>query len=94
MVSDDLLNAFKRKMRITYDIDDDNLRETLGRSLAVIKANCGNFDVDSDDYGRFLVLEHARYSINDDAEFFMENFAQDLNSYAFELKKKEVDLDE
>lgn len=88
MVSDELLNQFKRKMRINYDIDDDNLREILTRSLTAIKANCGDFDVESDEYGRFLVLEHARYTFNDDVEFFMGNFAQDLNSYAFELQKR------
>lgn len=94
MVSDDLLNDFKRKMRITYDIDDDNLRAILERSLVVITSTCGDFDVEQEKYGRFLVLEHARYSFNEDAEFFMENFKHDLKLFAFELKKKEVITDE
>lgn len=91
MVSDELLKDFKRKMRITYDIDDDNLRAILERSLAVIIANCGDFDVDKDKYGRFLVLEHARYSFNDDSEFFMQNFHGDLAAFSYMLRGSELE---
>lgn len=89
-ISDNILNLFKKKMHITYDIDDDNLRGLLERSLAVIIANCGNFDVETNKYGQHLVLEHARYSFNDDSEFFMSNFHDDLAAFSFMLKGEEI----
>lgn len=90
MVSDNLLKAFKQRMRIDYDIDDENLREMLERSFNVIKSNCGEFDVESNEYGKLLVIEHARYAFNDDTEFFMSNFADDLASFAFSLRKEAI----
>lgn len=90
MISEDILKAFKQRMRISYDIDDDNLRELLTRSYQVIESNCGKFDIEQDHYGKFLVFEHARYAFNDDVEFFMENFHDDMASFAFKLKKEAV----
>lgn len=89
MITDDILKQFKQRMRITFDCDDDNLRALLERSYSIIKANCGNFDL-SNDFGKFLVFEHSRYTLNDDSEFFMENFQYDLKSFSYELRKGEL----
>lgn len=89
MITKEVLEEFKKRMRIDYDIDDDNLTSLLERSYSVIKMNCGEFDFDNKN-GKFLVFEHARYSFNDDVEFFLSNFANDMASFAFSLRKQEV----
>lgn len=94
MISDEVLNKFKQRMRINYDTDDDNLRSMLERSFIVVSQLCGAFDLNSDEpldvYGTFLTLEHARYTFNDDVEFFIENFQSDLQNLAYGLKGREV----
>lgn len=86
-----LLAEFKKRMHITFDIDDDNLKGLLKRSFFAIKSWCGEFDLDTNEYGKMLVIEHARYAFNEDTEFFIENFKEDLQSFSYELAKGETD---
>lgn len=84
MIPNELLDEFKRRMHIVYDIDDENLKSILENSYAILQDMCGSFDL-TNVRGKFLVMEHARYTYNDDAEFFFENFAHDLNEFAINL---------
>lgn len=86
MITDDILKQFKQRMRITFDSDDENLRALLERSYSIIVSNCGDFDLDNP-IGKHLTFEHARYTLNDDSEFFFGNFQHDLSSFSLDLRK-------
>ena len=55
-VSDKLLKAFKERMRIFYDVEDDNLRRILAGSQAALSERFG-VAVDVIDSGQELILE-------------------------------------
>ena len=89
-IDDALLQEFKRRMRISYDLDDENLRDILSSSYAMIQSLCGRFDYKEDRIGRTLTLECARYIYNDDTEFFQSNFKKDIQNFSIVNKKKEL----
>lgn len=91
MITEEILNEFKQRMKIDYDIDDDNLLSILNNAYAVLQDMCGDFDL-SNIRGKFLTMEYARYIYSDNAEFFFENFSHDINEFAVNLfLEREVD---
>ena len=91
-ISDNILEEFKSRMRITHQSDNDNIRMILSASLADIREKCGEFSIDEHDRAKELVFERSRYVYNDSVEYFDDNFLSQLTSLSFELW--EVDSDE
>ncbi|WP_271401444.1 phage gp6-like head-tail connector protein [Salinicoccus roseus] len=84
-VSAELLQDFKARMRITHDTEDGNLRWLLSSSYAAVKATCGDFDIATNQEGKELVFERARYAYNDSVEFFEVNFMRRLHAFGISL---------
>lgn len=81
-VSDKLLTAFKERMRIFHNVEDDNLRRILAGSQAALFERFG-VAVDVIDSGQELILERSRYVYNDKLELFETAFAPELDRFAF-----------
>lgn len=72
-----LLGAFKERMKIFHDAEDENLSRMLASSEQAILDLTGFFDL-SDSRAEELVLERARYLYNDQVEFFFTNFQGEI----------------
>lgn len=81
-VSYELLTAFKERMRIFHDMEDDNLERILASSQVALSERFG-LAVDVFDSGQELILERSRYVYNDKLELFESAFAEELNRFAF-----------
>lgn len=88
-----LLNAFKVRMRILHDKEDDNLKSILNGSKASIKRLCGSDDITNDSI-KELIIERSRYVYNDQVEFFYGNFQSELMGVSLELYEGDKDKDE
>lgn len=92
-MNDSLLILFKKRMRIGYDTDDENLKAILESSVSAIEKLTGSDDL-SDPAIRELVIERSRYVYNDSLEFFYDNFINDLGTASIANLKKAVTDDE
>ncbi|HFU4116322.1 TPA: phage gp6-like head-tail connector protein [Streptococcus suis] len=81
-VSEELLTAFKERMRIFHDEEDDNLKRILAGSQAALSERFG-VAVDVIDSGQELIIERSRYVYNDKLELFESAFAGELDRFAF-----------
>lgn len=85
-----LLDAFKGRMRIFHDGEDDNLSRMLESSEQAIFQTVGT--TNHNPRVRELILERARYAYNDQVEFFYQNFQGDLMALSLEnYKPEEID---
>lgn len=73
----ELLNDFKRRMKIYHKSEDQELSRSLTASQARIKQITGSEDL-KDPLIAELILERSRYAYNDQLEFFEQNFLSDL----------------
>lgn len=73
----ELLNDFKRRMKIFHKSEDQELSRSLTASQARIKQITGSEDL-KDPLIAELILERSRYAYNDQLEFFEQNFLSDL----------------
>lgn len=83
-----LLAAFKERMRIFHNGEDNNLSKLLESSESAILSLVGSKDY-ADPRVRELILERARYAYNDQVEFFYQNFQGDLMALSLENYKLE-----
>lgn len=98
-ITPELLQAFKDRMHISHDGEDDNLEELLSFSCAYVESKCGSFDLASkaslDVRAKELVLERTRYAYNDAVEYFEDNFLSEINSLGMDMVfAKEGETDE
>lgn len=85
MITEEIITAFKQRMRIYHDTEDASLESMLESSFLVVKNLCGDFDINSDAEGRELVFERTRYVYHDSVEFFEQNFRSRIHSYGYQL---------
>lgn len=85
MIDAQLLNQFKKRMRIYHNSEDDNLNWLLSSSYRVIEARCGTFDISQSEEGKELVFERARYAYHDSVEYFEENFLSELHAFGMNM---------
>lgn len=78
------LAEFKERMKIMHSSEDGNLKRLLSSSFAALAATCGDFDL-SNEQGKELVFERARYAYNDSLEFFDNNFLSRIVSFQLTL---------
>lgn len=72
-----LLKTFKNRMRIFHNADDANLNYILESSQSALERLTGIDDLDIQEF-KMLVIEHARYTYQDQVEFFWDNFKSDI----------------
>lgn len=90
---DKLLEAYKARMHIFHDSEDENLKDILSGSIAEIKRMTGSDDLNIPGI-RNLVLERSRYVYNDAAEYFEDNFQSQIIGVSLVVSEKAGDFDE
>lgn len=88
MIQQDIVDIFKNRNRIFYDMEDERIKNDLEMSYEDIKSKCGNFDINNSSLGRELVLERTRYVMNDRLEEFSDNFLSSI--VQFQIVNMEV----
>ncbi|PTF96725.1 hypothetical protein [Staphylococcus chromogenes] len=88
MITSDLIQDFKARNRIFYNIEDERIKRDLELSYEDIKSKCGEFDILIPSLGRELVLERTRYVFNDKLEEFSDNFLSSI--VQFQIMNMEV----
>lgn len=94
MVTPNILEEFKARMRITHSAEDDNLSNLLSSSIADLQAKCGDFNIEENERAKELVFERTRYVYNDALEYFDDNFLSQINSLAFSILFEEGEENE
>ncbi|MED1116850.1 hypothetical protein [Bacillus paramycoides] len=92
VISNEILQQFKDRMRLGDD-EDDNLRRILFASNKALIKDCGSYDINEDETFKELVFERSRYVYNDALEYFAENFLTEINSFGIQKALEEIKLD-
>ncbi|MFP3415188.1 hypothetical protein SB773_27105 [Bacillus sp. SIMBA_074] len=92
VISNEILQQFKDRMRLGDD-EDDNLRRILFASNKALIKDCGSYDINEDETFKELVFERSRYVYNDALEYFTENFLIEINSFGIQKALEEIKLD-
>ncbi|MBJ8025781.1 hypothetical protein [Bacillus cereus] len=92
VISNEILQQFKDRMRLGDD-EDDNLRRILFTSNKDLVRVCGDYDLNKDEMFKELVFERSRYFYNDALEYFNQNFLSQINSLSIEKALEEIKLD-
>ncbi|MED1011432.1 hypothetical protein P4T54_30215 [Bacillus mycoides] len=92
VISNEILQQFKDRMRLGDD-EDDNLRRILFASNKALIKDCGSYDINEDETFKELVFERSRYVYNDALEYFKTNFLTEINSFGIEKALEEIKLD-
>lgn len=74
VITNELLQEFKERNRISHSIEDEAIRQQLYLSYEAISDRIGMFGLTSYPRGLELVFERTRYVRNDALEYFNENF--------------------
>ncbi|PDZ29148.1 hypothetical protein CN540_00010 [Bacillus toyonensis] len=91
VISNEILQQFKDRMRLGDD-EDDNLRRILFASNKALIKDCGSYDINKDETFKELVFERSRYVYNDALEYFAENFLTEINSFGIQKALEEINL--
>ncbi|KAB2441378.1 hypothetical protein [Bacillus luti] len=92
IISNEILQQFKDRMRLGDD-EDDNLRRILFASNKALIKDCGAYDINEDETFKELVFERSRYVYNDALEYFSENFLTEINNFGIAKALEEIKLD-
>ncbi|HDR7932352.1 MULTISPECIES: hypothetical protein [Bacillus] len=92
VISTEILQQFKDRMRLGDD-EDDNLRRILFASNKALIKDCGSYDINEDETFKELVFERSRYVYNDALEYFAENFLTEINNFGIAKALEEIKLD-
>ncbi|UYO18750.1 hypothetical protein [Bacillus sp. 41-22] len=92
VISEEILQQFKDRMRLGDD-EDDNLRRILFASNKDLVRVCGDYDLNKDEVFKELVFERSRYVYNDALEYFAKNFLSQINSLSIDKALEEIKLD-
>jgi len=92
VISNEILQQFKDRMRLGDD-EDDNLKRILFASNKDLVRVCGNYNLTTDEVFKELVFERSRYVYNDALEYFDKNFLSQINSLSIDKALEEIKLD-
>lgn len=87
--ADEELAAFKERMRITSDDEDDNLKKMLSSSIVAVALLVGADEID--DMLVELAFERARYVYHDALDEFQTNYANEIELQAMVHSLKEAE---
>lgn len=89
MVTNEILEEFKARNRISHKSEDGDLKKLLSYSIAYVESKCGKFNIGStsniDKLAKELVFERTRYAYNEALEYFEDNFLSDITSLGIEM---------
>ncbi|QPC47113.1 hypothetical protein [Mangrovibacillus cuniculi] len=88
MITPEILTAFKERMHLGDD-EDDNLLRILNASHEDLQKRCGNYSMEQSDSFKELVFERARYAYNDALEYFYFNFLTQMNNLSLDSALKD-----
>lgn len=75
----ELVNELKNRLRITWDDEDDDLKELINESKSYLsKLTNATFDIYKDKWVKSLLLERCRYDYNNALDEFEHNFDKEL----------------
>lgn len=86
MISDDVVQDLKNRLHITHESEDNYIESLLTASYAYIKSRCGDFLIDSNQVGRELVMERAKFAYEGQLAYFDEMYAKMLVAFSFDLQ--------
>lgn len=89
-IPDTVLREFKDRMKIMHTKEDGSLERMLSSSLIALQNSCGKFDF-TNEQGKELVFERARYVYNDSLEFFADNFLTEIINLSMSLSIVETE---
>ncbi|MEH6891965.1 hypothetical protein V7024_20230 [Bacillus sp. JJ864] len=92
VISNEILQQFKERMRLGDD-EDDNLKRILSTSNKALIKVCGDYDLNDDEVFKELVFERSRYVYNDALEYFDNNFLSQINSLSIEKALEEIKVE-
>lgn len=84
MVTETLVEEFKKRMHIFHKGEDDNLKQLLSFSISFVESKIGEFDIEENKKAKELVFERSRYAYNDALEYFEDNFLSEILSLSIE----------
>lgn len=87
MITNEILQDFKQRLRITHSSEDIMITSLLNQSHADIQHKCGHFNLDENIRGKELVIERTRYAYHDAIEYFDERFVHQIHSLGIELSE-------
>ena len=85
MISEEVLEDFKRRLRITHSSENEMITLLLEQSYADIQYKCGHFNLEENIRGKELVIERTRYLYHDAVEYFEDRFVNQIHSLGIEL---------
>lgn len=86
MITEEIIDQFKKRMRIYHESEDDSIKQMLESSFIVVKNLCGEFEIKDNAEGKELVFERTRYLYNDNVEFFEQNFLSRIHAFGYTLR--------
>lgn len=96
-ISGDILQEFiedyVKEVGLGADSEETIIR-VLTNAYAYVVQRCGHFNIETDEVGKSLVFDRARYVRNNAAELFYHNFQHDLMDFAWKLKGESEALDQ
>lgn len=92
-IPDTVLEELKDRMKIMHSTEDKKLKRILLSSLIALQKSCGAFDL-TNEQGKELVFERARYVYNDSLEFFADNFLSEIINFSISLSITKTDEEE
>lgn len=87
MISKEIVEEFKRRLRITHSSEDEMITSLLNQSYTDIQYKCGHFNLDENIRGKELVIERTRYLYHDAVEYFEDRFVNQIHSLGIELSE-------
>ena len=86
-----LLDEVKEELRITWDDEDIRLQRLIERSKAYLDSLVGaELDYEKEGVSKDLLLARCRYSYNNAAEYFEENFQSDIARLQYQVGIQEM----
>lgn len=90
-----LLDELKNYLRITWDDEDTELTKLYERGQKTLNRIIGvELNYELDDIPKGLLFDWCRYQRNNSAEFFLNNFAEDILFLQLDEAVKESDSNE
>ena len=90
-----LLDLVKETLRITWDTDDDYLKEIIGRAKANLNELIGvELVYEKEGLAQTLFLNYCRYEYNNAVEYFEENFHKEILRLQISEASKEGGTDD
>lgn len=74
-----MLEELKKRLKITWNEEDDNFKRSLEAGKEYLEGIAGTtLDFEGSSFNKSLLFEYCRYDYNDAIEYFESNFSKQL----------------